>query len=160
MNGLGGRNEPQDHWERRHGCWVSASPSYQYLEKKTSANSLEWTSEQHCLLLGRAGVSRARLRTCQSSLWNVRMSTAASLPHEGGLASLGTHTGLPLWFFLEYSHGCLFFRKEEQFHTEYILGVDNCPSLELFPVCGTQRPSWPFATSQSRWVSLSERDTQ
>ena len=55
--------------------------------------------------------------------------------------------------------------KEGQFHTDYILGVDDCPPLELVATkekssCGTQRPSWPVATSQSRWVSLSDRDTQ
>ena len=59
------------------------------------------------------------------------MSTATSVPHEGDLPSLGTHTGLPLWFFLEHSLGCCSSWKEGQFHMEYVLGVDDCPPLEL-----------------------------
>lgn len=150
------------------GCCVCASPSHQYPGKKTPASSLEWTSERHCPLLGRAGVGRAGLQTYQSSLWDVGMSTATSAPHEGDLPSLGTHAGLPLWSFQNiHVVVALLGRKDSStwsiswvWMTAHLLS-SLLPSVWMEKsLCGTWTPSWQLATSPSRWVSLSERDTQ
>lgn len=46
--------------------------------------------------------------------------------------------------------------KERKSNTQYILAVDDCPPLELLArkksSCVTWTPSWPFTTSQNRWV--------